>query len=423
MTADRASDVSRPAAYILIVDTDADRIDAAVRGCGEALAVPTVVARNVDDAIRILLQFGSPAVLMVSLALPDHDGVSVIESLRRIDADVPVIAWAADRELREYAANVLAGTRAKVLSRAWSPTICRRCVDALLQPDVTSNASTIAAIADVGEDWLRLAESARQRLGVIGAAAYTKVCGAAEYRLSVSWMPDAPMLDFPIMLPSALEEVIASGVARIWTDLINESVRRTSSAAVQMTLRGLAVVPILRDGQTVGALCVFSSEPHAFRRDTLEILTAIAGRTTSRRSGPALAIDRDGADEIIKTELARARRDQLPLAVVLFAVTAPQDDLAAIGEILAAAVRGNDLVIRWTSSEVLLILAGVHRSVARRVAERIRGVVQTRAANRIAVLDAVTELRADDSVEDAIARAAGRLQNRKTIQASFDQSA
>jgi GAF domain-containing protein/GGDEF domain-containing protein len=423
MSVDRASDVIRPASYILIVDTDAERIDAAVRGCGEALAVPTVVARNVDDAIRILLQFGSPAVLMVSLAVPDQDGLSVIESLRRVDPDAPVIAWAADRDVREYAANLLAGTRAKVLSRAWSAAVCRRCVDALLQRDATSNGSTLAAMAAVGENWLHLAETARQRLGVIGAAAYTKVLGAAEYRLSVSWMPDAPMLDFPVILPSALKEVIASGVARMWTDLINEAGRRASSAAAQMALRSLAIVPIFRDGQTVGALCVFNSEPHAFRPDTLEALSAVAGRTTSRRSGPAMAIDRDAAGEIIKTELARARRDQLPLAVVLFAVTAAEDDLPAIGEMLVAAVRGDDLVVRWTSSEVLLMLAGVHRSIARRVAERIRGVVQTRVANRIAVLDAVTELRADDSVEDAIARAAGRLQNRKTIQATFDQSA
>jgi CheY-like chemotaxis protein len=423
MTLDRASDVIRPASYILIVDTDADRIDAAVRGCGEALARPTVVARNVDDAIRILRQFGPPAVLIATLALPDQDALSVIESLRRIDADAPVIAWAADRELREYAANLLAGTRAKVLSRAWSAAVCRRCVDALLQSDVSSTDSAVAAVADRAENWLHLAERARHRLDVIGAAAYTRVCGAAEYRLSVSWMPDAPMPDFPVMMPSALEDVMASGAGRIWTDLVNDAGQRASSGAVQTTLRSLAIVPILRDGQTVGALCVFSSEPHAFGHDTLETVSAIAGRTVSRRPGPAVALDRSAAEEIIKSELARARLDQLPTAVVLFAVTAPEGDVAAIGDILGAAVRGNDLVIRWTTSEVLLILAGVNRSVARRVAERIRGVVQTRGPNRTAVSDAVTELRTDDSVEDAIARAAGRLRNTKTIQATFDQSA
>jgi GAF domain-containing protein len=423
MTVDRASDVIRPASYILIVDTDADRIDAAVRGCGEVLAVPTLIARHVDDAIQILLQFGPPAVLMSALALPDQNGLSLIESLRRIDDNVPMIVWAADRELREYAANRLAGSRAKVLSRAWSATVCRRCVDALLQRDATSKVPAVAVAPDVQENWLNLAERARQRLGVIGAAAYTKVCGAAEYRLSVSWMPEAPMLDFPVMLSSALEEVMASGIARIWTDLLDEPGRCASGAVMQVALRSLAIVPILREGQLAGALCIFHAEPHAFRHDTLETLSAIAGRPTTRHPGPALAIDRDAADDIIKAELARARGDQLPLAIILFAVTARESDLPAIGEILATAVRGNDLVIRWTSSEVLLILAGVNRGVARRVAERIRGLVQTRVASRVAVLDAVTELRTNDSVEDAVARAAERLQKRKAIQATLDQSA
>ncbi|HUK34820.1 MAG TPA: hypothetical protein VLV86_12945, partial [Vicinamibacterales bacterium] len=80
-------------------------------------------------------------------------------------------------------------------------------------------------------------------------------------------------------------------------------------------------------------------------------------------------------------------------------------------DVFAGAVRGDDLVVRWTSSEVLVVLAGVGRSVARCVAERIRAVVETRAGNGIAVSGAVTELRANDSFEDVIAKAAERLQN------------
>ena len=94
-------------AYVLIVDTDADRITAAVRGCGDALPAPAIVARSGDDAARILVQLGPPAVLMIALALPDRDGLSVIESLRRVDADAAVIAWAAERDLREFATNRL----------------------------------------------------------------------------------------------------------------------------------------------------------------------------------------------------------------------------------------------------------------------------------------------------------------------------
>jgi GGDEF domain-containing protein len=81
------------------------------------------------------------------------------------------------------------------------------------------------------------------------------------------------------------------------------------------------------------------------------------------------------------------------------------NDLPTAGDVLASAVRGNDVVIRWTTSEVLVVLAGVCGGVAERVAERIRGVVETRSANRIAVSGDVTELRTTDSLEDIVERA------------------
>ena len=403
-------DAIRPASYVLIVDTDADRIAAAVRGCGDALPMPTLVARNGDDAIRILQQFGPPAVLMAALTLPDRDGFAVIESLRRIDDNAAVIAWAGDRELREYAANWLAGTRAKVLGRALSPAVCQRCVQTLCGDDARL-VPTVSSVDRCEENWLDLAESARRRLRVAGAAAYTKVCGASEYRWSVSWRPDAPMPDFPMILPSALEEVMATGAARMWTDLVNDSMSGSSGAPSLVALRTVAVVPILRDGEIAGALCVFDSEPDALRHDDLETLSAIAARSPARHTGPASPMDRNGADAIIKRELARVNGDQ-PTSVILFAVTARRtNDLSTAGDVLASAVRGNDLVIRWTTSEVLVVLVGVCCDVAARVAERIRGAVERRAANRIAVSGDVTKLRATDSFEEVIAKAAERLQN------------
>lgn len=123
-------------------------------------------------------------------------------------------------------------------------------------------------------------------------------------------------------------------------------------------------------------------------------------------------MDRDVAQVIVPRELARARREQLSLSVVLFAATPrlPQGaELPSVGDMLAQAVRGNDLVIRWTDSEALLLLT-VGGGVARRVAERVRAVVETNAANRVAVSGAVTEVRTSDSFEATVARAAERLQ-------------
>ena len=383
--------------YVLIVDDDADRIAAAVRGCGEVCPVPTIVARSGADATRLLEQLGPPAVLMTSLALPDRDGLSVIESLRRIDAAAPVVAWSADRELREYAASRLAQTRSKVLGRGLSSELCRRCVWALLQRADTAGAAMAAVADDAEENWVDLAERARQRLGVVGAAAYTKVRGAGDYAMSMSWMPDAPMLSFPSILPSAIEEVLASGAARTWTDRAGES------AASHAALRSLAIAPIVRDDETAGALCVFDADPHAFRQDDLDALSAIAGgATTPRRGVPTVPMDRDDGEAIIKRELARVRRDQRPLSALLFAITPRRpDDVPAVDDILATVVRGNDLVVRWTTSEVVVVLTGVDNSVAQRVAERISDVVQTKAA--------VAELAGTESFEDTIARAAASI--------------
>jgi DNA-binding response OmpR family regulator len=420
----------RAASYVLIVDNDADCIAAAVRGAGDALSVPTLVARSGDDAIRILEQFGAPAVLMAALALPDRAGLSVIESLHRIDENAAVIVWTTDRGLREYAASRLSHTRAKVLGRVLSPAVCRRCVAALLQGHDTQTAPTapevvdeivvnelvakelvakeVVAVNDVEENWLELAERARQRLAVAGAAAYTRVRATAEYRWSVSWRPDAPIPDFPVVLPSAIEEVMASGVARRWSDLLDDS-KPSSRDASCHTLRSLAIVPVLRGGGMAGALCAFDAEPDALGDEDLQTLTAVAGGAIARRQGPAVPMERGAAGAIIKRELARVSRDQQHLSVILFVVTAPRtDDLPSPGDMFATAVRGNDLVVRWTTSEVLVVLAGVCGVVAERVAERIRGAVETKAASRVSVSGVVTELRTIDAFEDAVASAAAK---------------
>ena len=318
--------------YILIVDTDADRIAAAVRGCGDALGVPTLVARSGDDAIRSLQQLGAPVLLMTALTLPGPDGLAVIESLRRIDGDAPVIAWTTDRDIREYAVSQLAHTRAKVLGRALSPTVCQRCVESLLPSDETSMVPSVPVVENREANWLELAEQARLRLRAAGAAAYTKERDNAEYRWSVSWQPDTPMPNFPVILPSALEDVIERGVPRVWTDLDDESSASSTGVLSHISLRSLAIVPILRDGEMAGALCVFDSSPHALRDEDLETLNGLAGRSPARQPGPALPVDRTDAHAIIKRELARARLDEtlVHLAEALpdaFQVDTPADDI------------------------------------------------------------------------------------------------
>jgi CheY-like chemotaxis protein len=416
----------RPASYLLIADTDADRIARTVRECAEAAPMPVMIARDGDDAIRMLSQFGPPRLLIAALSLPVRDGLSVIDALRRIDDSTGVIAWATDRELREYATYRLGSSHAKLLGPAVSPAVLRRCVDSMLLPRDRAEGEEDARSGDsdrVEENWSDLAARAQRQLGVAGAAVYSRTGGLdGGYRLSVVWTSDAPMPAMPELLPSVLEDIIAGGAARVWSDLADEPRLRAAGLTLSETVRSLAIVPIHRDGENAGALCAFDSRPQALREADLGTMSAIASgtvlaHTAGRRGAAPPPIDRDVARVVIPRELARVRREQLSLSVVLFAAMPrlahgtelPSPASPPVGEMLAQAVRGNDLVVRWTESEVLLVLTGVAGGVARRIAERVRATVETNAANRVVVSGAVTELRTSDSFEATVARAAERL--------------
>jgi CheY-like chemotaxis protein len=427
-----AANAIRSTSYVLIVDTDADRIAKAVRECSDVLPTQLLIARDGDDAVRMLTQFGPPAILIVALTLPGKDSLAVIEALRSVDEGAAIIAWADDRELREYAASRLANSRAKVLGTCASPAVLRRSLDALLRGRsgaAGDDRRVSPQRVPQSENWSDLAERAQKLLGVAGAAVYARVDGETQYRLSVVWSSDAPMPPIPDLLPSAVDKIIAGGPGHVWADLANEPGLASDTPAYHESMRSLAIVPIVRDGDIAGALCAFDLKPHALGQPELNRLGALAGgaaiadavlsRALSVAPPPtSLPLERDVARWVIPRELARVRREQLSLSVILFAATprAPQNvELSAlvtppsIGEALARAVRGNDLVVRWTDSAVLLVLTGVGGGVARRVAERVRTVVEMNAANRIAVSGAVTELRTIDSFEATVARAAERL--------------
>jgi GAF domain-containing protein len=239
---------------------------------------------------------------------------------------------------------------------------------------------------------------------VVGAAAYTKGRGAAEYTMSVSWRPDAPMANFPLILSSAVEDVLRRGVARIWTDLDD------NQTAQDVAVRALAIVPIRRERDIIGALCAFDVAPHALRDEDLDLLSAIAAGSLPRRGLPAVPIDREAADTIIRRELVRSGGDPQPLTVMLFAMTTQSsNELSPFDDILASLVRGNDLVVRWTPSQVVVVLAGVDNGLAQRVAGRISEIVETKTPQGAAVSSAVIEVGRAESLEDTIARAAATM--------------
>src|SRR5204862_7254237 len=134
----------------------------------------------------------------------------------------------------------------------------------------------------------------------------------------------------------------------------------------------------------------------------------------SREPVPVSLLDRRGGDHAIARELARVRREQRQLSLILFDVdSAPRSGSGAstadpfddASHTLTRAIRGSDLAIQWSRDELLVVLPGLSGPEARQVAERVRAAMQAGARHQVSVAGGVAELLAAESVESAVARA------------------
>jgi diguanylate cyclase (GGDEF)-like protein len=227
-----------------------------------------------------------------------------------------------------------------------------------------------------------------------------------------------------------------------------------STLRLRDSLRGLVAVPVVSlDQHTIGMLCVFDVRPFRFDGTDIDALKALGRGASTGAVVPAAAdtpsprprdsaaavvqveppavpsltlaanssaaislLDRRDGSPAIARELARVRREQRHLSVVLFDINSiaassetireSQHDLVStVAETLAGSVRGSDLAIRWSREEVLVVLAGLNAIEARRVAERIRAAMQAGARYPVAVSGGVAELQEEDTFESVMARA------------------
>ena len=135
---------------------------------------------------------------------------------------------------------------------------------------------------------------------------------------------------------------------------------------------------------------------------------------------PVSLLDRRGGGVAIARELARVRREQRQLSLVLFDVDPTRagggsdragapDALEAVSDTLTRAIRGSDLAIQWSRDELLVVLPGLSATEARPVAERVRAAMQAGARHRVSVAGGVAELMTNETVEAAVARANEKL--------------
>lgn len=434
--------------YVLVLDSQTERVSSCLQSV-TPFRVGFLVARDGAQAAGIIARFGAPLLLVVDLGPPGDDGFALIDRLRDAHGDhSAVIAWAASRELREYASAHLNGGEAHVLAAtAALPTIrlaIAHCLERkLARVDATGEKPPPRWTAEqVHRVTSELNYRAQQISPAPGVAVYLRAPGEDSYRASFSWNSDQAIPHSPFHLPRVFAEVTTHGRTVVSADLGMNSGPMGHDA--QDALRGVAGCPVIWAAEVIGALCVFDVVPLAISDDQVAALEALArdaaqnvaaaapddgvpasALTVTKRAiatipagtpdWPPALLERVGGEFAVARELARTRRDRKELSVILFefAPLAGENNLAEsvqyASETLLRAIRQSDLPIRWSGSELLVVLPGLDGNAARVVAERVRAALQAGARHRVAVAGGVAELEDEEGFGEVVGRARERV--------------
>lgn len=445
--------------YVLVADTNVER--AAM--CLDAIRpfkAGVLVARDGDEATRILERFGPPILLIIDLSLARRDGFAVIEGLRaQRRGRTEIIAWAAFRELSEFAAQRLSGLNVRVLRGGAPAEVVQTAIEhAFARHSTTASATPdvvpIPSAEELHGMMTALAEKARHLARTPGVAVYLRAPGTTQFRASVTWTSDSPIPHSPYYIPRVFGWILETGEALVLPDLATQQLNDVPTSTLQDVVRGLVAVPITGpNAQIIGTICVFDLKPLTLSDVDVDALKALARSVTfgdqpyqeveppaahaqqsalqqpaaiPEREEPAAPVsesaapllDRLNGEFAAARELARARREQRQVSVVLFSVSDDVRNAAAsspdasemVGRTLLKTIRESDLPIRWSGDEVILMLPGLALDDARRVAERVRAALQAGTGHRAAVSAGVAELLPSETFGALVSRARDRVQ-------------
>jgi CheY-like chemotaxis protein len=457
--------------YVLVADTNVER-SAMCLDAIRPFKTGVLVARDGDEATRILERFGPPILLIIDLSLARRDGFAVIEGLRaQRRGRTEIIAWAAFRELSEFAAQRLSGLNVRVLRGGAPAEVVQTAIEHGFERHSTSAAAagpdvvTIPSAEELHETMAELAEKARHLAHTPGVAVYLRAPGTTQFRASVTWTSDSPIPHSPYYMPRVFGWILETGEALVLPDLATQPLNDVPASTLQDVGRGLVAVPITgTSGQILGTISVFDLKPLALAEVDVEALKAL-GRSVfsgdkmrqeidlavdqvARRQPPpqpaaapkreepvapvpetaSPLLDRLNGEFAAARELARARREQRQVSVVLFSVlpvshagqgpgpsgvegapASPPEASELVGRTLLKTIRESDLPIRWSGDEVILMLPGLALDDARRVAERVRAALQAGTGHRAAVSAGVAELLPSETFGGLVSRARDRV--------------
>lgn len=433
--------------YVLVADTDGRRTAI----CIEAIAAHgtgVLVAKTGDEAIGVVRDFGTPLLLIIDLLLPGRDGFSVIEAVRQAEHErTAILAWSSARELREFAVSRLAGMDVRVLRGSVAPTVIQSAIDHLLtfRKTVDTVEQSQATTAEtVYATMSELSEKARQLSHASGVAVYFRDAPDQRFRSTATWLPDEPTPRSLDPLPIALSRILETREAMVVMDL---SANRAPGAPklAPDELHSLIAVAIAGagPGEVAGMLCVFDIKPLSLGNSEIAALKALGERGAARRStasplrmappsldhqsepqpiggsssaampNRATLLDRQVGSLAVSREVARARREQRHLSVVVLDVAPARsgarieriesrDLVDSAGQTVARMIRGYDLAIRWSHDELIVVLPGVTESEASRVADRVRAAIRAGTGSHYAVNGSVAELSDESTLESVL---------------------
>ena len=466
--------------YVLVADTDVERRKIYSQAA-ETHRLGLLVASDEGQAMRLIEQFGPPVLLALDMTGPELNGL-VPGSLLLRHRSMVIVAISQARELRAYA-GATPDAQLHVLRPSAKPAMVAAVVArALATRGVSSEAESFGVGQRTRRTMRELAVRASQAVDTAGVAVYLKDPVSGLMRGAVTWESEAALGRAQHFLPRVVDRVLQDGELVMLGDVRSTSSLGDAIGPPADGTHGLVAAPVRDHGNVVGVVCGFADAPLQLSEAALTEFTQVAAsgydpgtsqseeaptehelvapqatapathatdhvvpqasvsstvsspvaphpdaraRTAQRPDDPSwepTLLERPRGEFEVARELARLRREQRHLSVVLFDVsnrTRPReyDDnrasaesaLQRVAETFVRAVRQSDLPIRWSGNELLLVLPGLAGVEARAVAERVRAAMEAGGERRVAVSGGVAELDRDEQFGAMVNRARAKV--------------
>ena len=414
--------------YVLIADAHPERLPH-YRHWTEPFQTGLLVARNNADALSIIERFGAPLMLIVDLTASPLFSEELLERVR--GGHTRVLAWSHDLGHAVLGPSDTIVHLAPDTSIVSARHVARHLLEGHAPPREPAGHDPAV---DVNIDML--AEQIRGMVGPASIAIYRPTADLTHFRAASTWYAGAPpsttTYDLRAIFGRARRsrDAVISGGVTVVGDGVTDLPPPSGTP-------GMVAIPVRRSGEIRAIACIYDNSGLVIRQSAIDAISTIAMGTARRESPPEepaaekteernsvaetplALLERKSGEVVAMRELARARREQSQLSVVLFELAQrsrvgpsipPGDTLEPVVDTFVKAVRQSDLPIRWAANELLLILPGLTASEARSVAERVRAAMEAGARHAIAVAGGVAE--ADPAVrqfDDIVKRARERV--------------